>query len=388
MARIDMNGNTVDTPDPQIQQPTQAAPSYNPNDVSAVQGFYQKYLGRAANPNDPQTWLSGGYGYGSDLGSIENAIKGSGEAQAYAKAQGGGSQGAGGGDLMSRIQQQLASAKSTDDPNYWYSKISADPNGAGSAWSYWQDRINRGDNAQLGLPRFQDSASGGQGSGYGGTNVFSDPATAQFEQLLNQMIGRFNTPQTPPGYQQAIDQMNAYLSQLNGPVYTPQQMDLMQTQAWDPMQQQHDAARQQLTQQLGARGIAPSSGIFQSAMENLDRQFQQAHTTTQANFANQAIGLQRQNQAMAAALAPQISGFEQANTNWQDQRSLQAEQLASLIPMMAQQRLQAANGSVQQLSPTALLSMLQSFQNQGYNQGANYGQGIAQLLAQLFGLGG
>lgn len=391
MARIDLNGNTVDTPDPQIQQPTPQAAQ--PAGYGDVQGYYQKYLGRAANADDPNKWLSGAYGYGTDLGSIENAIKSSDEAQAYAKAQGGGAAGgggqpSGGGDLMSRIQQQLAYAKSSDDPNYWYQKISGDPNGGGSAWQYWQDRINRGNGAQLGLPLYNDTpAGGGAGGGaYAGTNVFSDPATANFEQLLNSMISRFNTPQTPPGYQQAIDQMNTYLTQLNGPVYTPQQMDLMQTQAWDPMQQQHDAAKQQLMQRLGARGIAPTSGVFQSAMEDLDRQFQQAHTQTQANFSNQAIGLQRQNQAQAAQLAPAISNFQQAQTGWQDQRALQAESLAALIPAMAQQRLQTASGAVQPMSPTAIMTLINSMQNQGYNQGAGYGSGIAQLLASLFGL--
>jgi len=62
--------------------------------------------------------------------------------------------------------------------------------------------------------------------------------------------------------------------------------------------------------------------------------------------------------------------------------------LAALIPQMASQRLRDASGSIQQLNPTSLLSMLQSFQNQGYGQGANYGNAIMQLLAQLFGLGG
>jgi hypothetical protein len=78
---------------------------------------------------------------------------------------------------------------------------------------------------------------------------------------------------------------------------------------------------------------------MEKALEDLDRQFQQARTSTQANFANQAIGLDRQNAATAAGLAPQISNFEQAQTGWQDQRAQQASGLAALIPQMAMQRL-------------------------------------------------
>ena len=37
-------------------------------------------------------------------------------------------------DLLGRVTAALQAAGSTDDPNYWVQKISADPNGAGSAW--------------------------------------------------------------------------------------------------------------------------------------------------------------------------------------------------------------------------------------------------------------
>jgi hypothetical protein len=221
------------------------------------------------------------------------------------------------------------------------------------------------------------------GYNYPGTNVFDDPATANFEALLNSLINRFNTPATPPHYQQMIDQLNAYLAKLNGPVYSPAEMELMQTQAWDPMQQQHDAARQRLIERLGAQGISPSSGIFESALADLDRQFQQAHTTTQAGFANQAIGLQRQNWATAAQLAPQISALEQAQTTWQDSRSLQGELLAALIPQMAWQRLQGAENSIQQLNPSSLLQLQTVLEQQGIARNSALWQQIMQILTGL-----
>jgi hypothetical protein len=187
-----------------------------------INALYQKYLGRDATQDEANGWINGSYG-ATDLAGIEAQIKGSGEAQAHTNwfqqnqpppmiATGGGAAPAGstlppvgtwtqggqpvstltpseyafasahdpanaaqsgGGDLRSRIQKALSDAGSTDDPEYWYQKISSDPNGAGSAWAYWLDRINRGDGAagvrNGTVQRFQDSGGGGGGTG-GGVN--------------------------------------------------------------------------------------------------------------------------------------------------------------------------------------------------------------------------
>lgn len=377
---------------PPPRAPAQASTA--PFTFDQLNALYQQYLGRGASQDEYANWANGTYGP-PNLPSIQQQIQNSGEAQAYRVAHP--SNGGGGGATENwntgawdagRVSRYFASrgvAARPDSPAYWEAK-----------WNEW----GKNDPAYFfqRLSTAEEFGGGGGGGGgsappptsqpYGGTNIFDDPATANFEKLLNDLITRFNTSATPPHYQQAIDQLNAYLAKLNGPVYTPAEMELMQTQAWDPMQQQRDAAKQQLIQRLGAQGISPSSGIFERALEDLDRQFQQAHTTQQGQFSNQAIGLSRQNAATAATLAPQISALEQAQTSWQDQRSLQAELLAALIPQMASQRLRDANGAMSPINISSLFQQLQSFQNQGYGQGANYGSAIMQLLAQLFGVGG
>jgi hypothetical protein len=202
-------------------------PSYD--DINAL---YQKYLGRAATQDEANNWASGQYG-ATDMAGIEAQIKGSGEAQTHTNwfaqnppppmtATGGGAAPAGStlpapgswtqggqpvptlssdeynfaaahdpanaqtqtinsGDLMSRIKKQLSDAGSTDDPNYWFQKISSDPNGAGSAWNYWVDRINRGEGAagvrNGTVQRFQDSGGGTGGSGPLGTGGGAAPGT-------------------------------------------------------------------------------------------------------------------------------------------------------------------------------------------------------------------
>ena len=226
----------------------------------------------------------------------------------------------------------------------------------------------------------------GGGASYAGTGVFtSDPSTAPFEQLLNKLVNNLSTQQTPADYGQAVNQLNTYLKQLNGPVYTPDQANLLQTQALDPLSQQHDAARQQTIQHLASQGIGPSSGITQQALADVDRQFQQMRTQTQSQFAANAVGLQRQNQQLAAQLAPAISGFEQQQMNLQDQRNQQAAALAMIIPQLAQSRVGAAQGAVNPINPASLLSLLNSFNQTGNQQGAAYGNAIGGLVPSLFG---
>lgn len=75
-------------------------------------------------------------------------------------------------DPTTRIRAALKAAGSTDDINYWIGKITGDPNGMGSAWAYWLDRINRGDGALAvrngTMAKFNDGPAGGAGGGGAG----------------------------------------------------------------------------------------------------------------------------------------------------------------------------------------------------------------------------
>lgn len=426
MAAVDVYGNGNDpyeqggiTGNPNFGVPSSPAAPSGPaamNSYDQVNAAYQQYLGRSAGQDEYSN-------YWANTPNYAQSISSSPEAQAYLSANqqgtspfvargdpsGGGTgpqggstapqQPAGGGDLMSRINAALAAAQSTDDPNYWFQKISADPNGAGSAWNYWAGRIAQGDGALAvrngTMQKFQDPGAGGGGGSSSpyqpfsvpspNTSVFSDPATQQYEQMLNQMMGRLNTSYQAPDYQSSIDALKAYMDQLNGPVYTPQQMDLMQTQALDPLAQQRDAARQQIIQHFSALGQGPDSGTVQAALLNSDQNFEKLRTQSQAGFASNAVGLQKQQQMQAASLAPQIAALEQANQTNNENRQMQAVNLGGIIPALSWQRLTGANSLIQPINTSSLLSQLQTSQQQGYNNSANYSSGLMQLLMQLMG---
>ncbi len=192
-----------------------------------------------------------------------------------------------------------------------------------------------------------------------------------------------NTPYQAPDYQQGINQLNSYLQQLNGPAYTPQQQDIMQTQALDPIERQRQQQKQQALTRLGTRGIGPSSGIAESALQGVDNSFNTIDAQTRAGLATNQIGVQRQNAATAAQLAPQIAQLEAGQYGSQTNNMINAASLAGIIPQMAYSRLQGANSAISPINPASLFGLQNQFQQQGYNQGSAYGNNIGQIIAAL-----
>jgi hypothetical protein len=207
-----------------------------------------------------------------------------------------------------------------------------------------------GPQAQQRWQRVQDRGGNpGSGSASGSTagQVFTDPATSQWEQMLRQLVARMNQPQ---------------------PEYTPAQLELLQTQALDPMTQRRDAMRRQVMERFAARGIGPGSGILEQALQDIDRQFNRLATQTQGAFAAQNIA--RGDQRFAGDEA----------------RAMQALGLMFQIPQLADSRFQMAQGSM--LNPFAAFGNVSNFynqqqQNQLYQQqqSQQYWNQIAQLIA-------
>jgi len=77
-------------------------------------------------------------------------------------------------------------------------------------------------------PKAQAAGGAAGGGASGGASTFSDPASQQWEAILNQRISQLQTPYQNPGFDTAVNQLNSYLTRLNGPAYTPEQMSLIQ----------------------------------------------------------------------------------------------------------------------------------------------------------------
>jgi len=252
----------------------------------------------------------------------------------------------------------------------WVRVIEGDPNNGSWTWV-----------AQPG------SGEGGS-AGASGAGVFTDPATSQWEQALTSLSTQLQQPQQNPYLQPLLDYMQHYFQQLQGPVYSPQQMDILQTQALDPLTRQRDVARQNLANRLAARGLHPGDGIYEQAMMQLDNQFEQLHTQLQGGFAANAAQLQAGQAQQAAQVGAQLAALFQQNQATDEGRNLQGVNLLQQLPNLADRRLQLAlqalnGGGANQVNPASLLSLLNSFQNTGYLQNQGDAQYYSQIIASV-----
>lgn len=298
---------------------------------------YKKYLGRDISADE--------YSYWRNVPNYEQGIAGSAEAAAYANraAQSAPSStpNAPAGS-MDWVRQQLGKFKSTDDPNYWVSVMAKDPKvaaGDQSAIDYWLMRMSIGDGAEAvrtgqAKPFDHGSGSGAQGGGYSGATAFSDPATQQWEQLVRQLTDRLNNPMPESA------------------------KELQQTQALDPMERQRQTMKDQTAQRLSQRGITPTSGTWEQAMTDIDRQFNELRTRTQAGFAN---------------------SWAQNEEN----RMLNAANLFKQIPQYQDSRLELARNTLIPTNVGSLLQMQQNGNQYDQMQSQAFWQNLAKTIADL-----
>jgi hypothetical protein len=198
-------------------------------------------------------------------------------------------------------------------------------------------------------------------------------------------VNALNKPYSPPDLGGLTDYLRSYFQKLQGPAYTPQQMDLLQTQSLDPLSRERDAYRQRILENASKRGLDPKSGIVQKMISDADNNFEQIRTKTQAGFASKAVDLDRINAQQAASVGQLLANIEQADFNSNEQRAGQALDTARMVPDLARQRMLDAQGILSQnsINPTSLLSLSQQGNQFDSQQTQNYILGLAQLLPYL-----
>ena len=179
---------------PSTSAPAPADPQdYYPSRGKAVRGYYQTYLGREADEDGYRGWVNGGM----ELPDVENAIKGSPEAQAYASRSTtpppvAGQDWATGPWDANRVRAYFQSRGVTPNgtsPDYWAQK--------------WQE-FGQKDPAYF-LQRLSTADEFGGGGGAMGGGGGANPAqpggvsgfTSQIRNLIMQRIGNLNQPYNP-----------------------------------------------------------------------------------------------------------------------------------------------------------------------------------------------
>ena len=145
--------------------------------------------------------------------------------------------------------------------------------------------------------------SGGSGGGgnSGGRNIdggasqnigfdaaqFDDPITRIIEQFARQRAQERANPSQGSGQALLEEALRNISQQFQSGGYTPAEQEIYQTQSLDPLERLRAARKQQVMQQLSARGIPPGSGVALQMLADVDRQFDAQRTATQANLAGQ-----------------------------------------------------------------------------------------------------
>ena len=344
--------------------PGTTAPMPQPTDNRAgIADAYKQYLGRDITDNE--------YGYWTGNNNYADAIKNSAEAQQYAKTGQGGNYWNPGTAPQGFDAQKWQSPTQGNSNKYTVGRILA---AGGSIQQAAQavggtviapDKIQYPDGfiadvyydyggpnqrvqyTQTGGPGWQGvgdgtnerAMAGGRGGGLNAPgasgSAFSDPATSQWEQIVRNLVDRLNT-----GIPDSAK-------------------ELQQTQALDPLERQKQQMRQQESLRLSQRGIQPGSGVYDDAMRNIDRQFNELRTKTQAGFAN----------------------------TWaqnEDNRMLQAANLFKQIPQYQDTRLQLAQGTMIPTNVGSLLSLQQQGNQFDAQQQQQFYAQLMEALGQLF----
>lgn len=214
---------------------------------------------------------------------------------------------------------------------------------------------------------------------------FDDAYSNLLEQIAQKQLGEVRSN---PG----LDQLMAFLTQQfqdlsTNPGYNPAERALLRTQVFEPIEANRAASKQRATERAAARGFAPSSGLMELDLRDIERAADQTRTVADRDLA--IAGLDRRDRDLSRALdLGQVMGV----TIPRQQRGEEVA-LGNLLYQMPRTALQDAL-SVISGSPSsgdafaqAIQLLQQQYAQQGRsdaNNAALFGQ-IGQMLASLFG---
>lgn len=211
---------------------------------------------------------------------------------------------------------------------------------------------------------------------------FDDPYTKLYEDTLQNALKSYSQP--TPQVQQLMDFLNKQFQTLSqNPGYSPEQMAVLNTQAFEPIEQMRQASQQRTLERAGARGMLPSSGLIQGEQAQNDRVYDQMRTVANRDLAVNQINRRDADVQRALALA-------QLGVQVPQQQQSQALNVANLLYQLPRNSmmdsLQVLNASSPQSAISPYLSLMQQQQQQQQlqqQQDAAFWQGIGQLLAGL-----
>lgn len=230
------------------------------------------------------------------------------------------------------------------------------------------------------------SPSGGSGQQWGG-NWFTDPATAQLEDVIKNQLNALQNPaaNSPQALLQAfLLQRFQELAGSNG--YSPEELALLRTQGLEPIEALRKASQERELQRTAAAGYLPTSGLTRLNQQQNDLEYDRLRTQAQRDLAVHNVN-ERTNRLNQAMQLGQLALQTERGTG---DRTLQLATLLQQLPVQALNQALAVLG--QTTSPSNLASIVAQMtainnQQQYYNnaQNAALWGNIGAALADLFG---
>jgi hypothetical protein len=137
--------------------------------------------------------------------------------------------------------------------------------------------------------RNQTPGGGGGAAGYG--PLFDDAASAQLEGIARAQMGEVRSN---PGLNQLMAFLDKEFGRLStNPGYSPEDLALLNTQAFEPIEQRRQADQRRVLERTAARGFLPSSGLTEDLSQQADTEANRQRTVAGRDLAINAIGQRR-----------------------------------------------------------------------------------------------
>lgn len=223
---------------------------------------------------------------------------------------------------------------------------------------------------------------GGQSSQWPGFQ-FDDPYTQMLEGIASKQMGEVRSN---PGLDQLTNFLQTQFKDLStAPGYSPQEMAMLRTQAFEPVEDYRQASKQRALERTSARGMLPSSGLHELDMRDIDRSADRTRTQLDRDVAIGAIDRRDSDLNRAGTIANQL-GLQIPGAQRSEELAL-GSLLYDLPNKALQNALAVVNGSptssdlFSQAVQLANVNSQNQYQNQQQTQ-QRWAQ-IAQLLAGM-----
>jgi len=188
--------------------------------------------------------------------------------------------------------------------------------------------------------RAASNGAGAQRSGGMGP-LFDDPASSQLQSIAQAQMGEVRSN---PGLDSLLSFLDKEFTRLSTtPGYSNDDLAVLNTQAFEPIEQRRTADQRRVLERTAARGFLPSSGVTEEMAQNVDTEANRQRTVANRDLAINAIGKREQDLNRALQIGS-LRGLDIPRS--QRSEELNLSQLLYQMPRTAlQDLLSVINGS-------------------------------------------